>query len=450
MLNPADYGLIGMAGVVVGFVSIFKDLGLSEATVQRSSITHEQVSTLFWVNVGLGVVSMLLVAASAPVVAWFYDAPALGPVTLALSLAFPVGALAAQHAALLRRQMRFAALASSDLASGVVGLVVAALLAWQGAQYWALVVGRLAEALSLVLALWVASGWRPGLPSGRADVGAMLAFGGNLTGFSLLNYLARNIDNLLIGRYWGAEQLGLYSRAYQLLLLPIRQFNTPIAAVAVPALSRLASQPERYRQAYLRVLEKITIITMPAVAFAIVTADWLVDVALGPRWAEVGPLFAILGASALIQPVANTVGWLFLSQDRTRDLLHWGMIGSTVTVAGILLGLPWGAGGVAASYSITFLGLAAPLLFWFVGKKGPVVTQDFYRTASPAAFAATMVLIALGGLRLALGDIAPIHGLLASASCAVVVAAAALLSLPAGRNALRDFQETGRLLRAGL
>jgi PST family polysaccharide transporter len=277
----------------------------------------------------------------------------------------------------------------------------------------------------------------------------MLAFGGNLTGFSLLNYLARNIDNLLIGKYWGAEQLGLYSRAYQLLLLPIRQLNTPIAAVAVPALSRLASQPERYRQAYLRILEKITIVTMPTVAFAIVTSDWLVDVALGARWAQVGPLFAILAASALVQPVANTVGWLFLSQDRTRDLFHWGMIGSTVTVAGILLGVPWGAGGVAASYSITFLGLAAPLLFWFVGKKGPVKTRDFYRSASPAAFAATAVLIALGGLRTALGEIPPTHGLLASATCAVVVAVAALLSLPAGRRALRDFRETGRLLRPG-
>jgi O-antigen/teichoic acid export membrane protein len=327
--------------------------------------------------------------------------------------------------------------------------VVTAVLAWRGAQYWALVVGRLAEALSLVLALWVNSGWRPGLPSRRAGIGSMIAFGANLTGFSLLNYLARNLDNLLIGRYWGAEQLGLYSRAYQLLLLPIRQINTPIAAVAVPALSRIATEPERYRPAYLRILEKITILTMPMVAFAMVTADWLVAVALGPRWARAAPLFAILAASAFIQPIANTVGWLFLSQDRTRDLLHWGMIGSTVTVAGILLGLPWGAQGVAASYSVTFLGLAAPLLFWLVGRKGPVVTRDFYRTATPAAVAAMAVVIALGGLRLVLGEIAPIRGLLVSASCALVVAVSVLLSLPAGRHALRDFHKTGRQLRAG-
>jgi PST family polysaccharide transporter len=231
-------------------------------------------------------------------------------------------------------------------------------------------------------------------------------------------------------------------------LLPIRQLNTPISAVAVPALCRLANEPERYRQAYLRILEKIAIVTMPATAFAIVTSDWLVHVALGPRWAQVGPIFALLAASALVQPVANTVGWLFLSQDRTRDLFRWGMIGASAIIAAIVLGLPWGAAGVAASYSITSLGLATPLLLWFVGKKGPVAARDFYRTASPAFFAATAVLTALAGLRILLGNIPPGTGLAASAVCAVLVAGIVLLSLPGGRRALRDFHQTGRLLRA--
>ena len=94
----------------------------------------------------------------------------------------------------------------------------------------------------------------------------MLAFGRNLTGYNVLNYLSRNLDNLLIGRYWGAQQLGLYSRAYQLLLLPLDQIVGPVDGVAVTALSRLATTPERYRQAYLRMLEKLAMVTMPAMA----------------------------------------------------------------------------------------------------------------------------------------------------------------------------------------
>jgi PST family polysaccharide transporter len=274
----------------------------------------------------------------------------------------------------------------------------------------------------------------------------MLVYGGNLTGFSVVNYFARNVDNLLIGKYWGADQLGLYSRAYQLLMLPIRQFNSPISAVAVPALSKLAGDPNRYRQAYLRILEKIAIVTMPGTAFVIVSSDWLVHVALGPRWSEVGRIFALLALSALVQPLANTTGWLFLSQDRTRDLLRWGMVGATVTVVAIVVGLPWGSTGVAASYSIAFLCLATPLLFWFVGRKGPVGARDFYRTAAPSFYAALAVLGALVGLRRVLGDVNPLTGLGVSFGCAVVVAVVALSLSAAGRRALRDLLSTGRLL----
>src|SRR6266542_1676533 len=103
----------------------------------------------------------------------------------------------------------------------------------------------------------------------------MLAFGRNLTAYNILNYLARNIDNLLIGRYWGAQQLGLYARAYPLLLLPLDQIVGPIDGVAVTALSRLADTEERYRQAYLRMLEKLAMITMPAMALMIATSDWI-------------------------------------------------------------------------------------------------------------------------------------------------------------------------------
>src|SRR5678815_5297568 len=141
----------------------------------------------------------------------------------------------------------------------------------------------------------------------------MIRFGGNLTGFATINFFSRNLDNLLIGRFWGAQQLGLYSRAYQLMMLPIDQINEPITSVAVPSLSRMADSPEDYRRAYLRMLEKIAMLTMPAVALMIATSDWIVAIVLGPQWRDVGKLFTILGIVALIQPISNTTGWLFIT-----------------------------------------------------------------------------------------------------------------------------------------
>src|SRR5262249_1991158 len=212
----------------------------------------------------------------------------------------------------------------------------------------------------------------------------ILIFGGNLTGFSFINYLARNVDNLLVGRYWGPYQLGLYSRAYQLLLLPLDQINSPITAVAVPALSRLADSPDRYRHAYIRLLEKIAIVTMPLMALLIMTSDSVVRLVLGPQWLGVTPIFTLLGIAGLIQPILSTTGWLFTTQGRARDMFQWGLIGCTLIIASIFAGLPWGAIGVAASYSVTNVCLIAPLLFWYVTRSGPVRMWDFYRAIGPA------------------------------------------------------------------
>ena len=121
----------------------------------------------------------------------------------------------------------------------------------------------------------------------------MLRFGGNFTGFSTINFFSRNLDNLLIGRFWGAQQLGLYSRAYQLMMLPIDQINEPISSVAIPSLSRLTDSDTAYRRAYLRMLEKVALLTMPAVALMIVTSDWIVAIVLGPQWRAGGLLLVI-------------------------------------------------------------------------------------------------------------------------------------------------------------
>ena len=281
LLTPQDYGLIGMTVAVTGFVSMFKDMGLSMATIQKAEINHRQISTLFWVNVGLSLATLLVTAAIAPAVALFYGEPKLTSITIVSAIGFIFGGLTVQHQALLNRQMRFTALAIIDITSMLVGTIVAIVLAWYGVGYWALVIMQLAIALSTTLGVWLVCHWRPSLPALDSGIGEMLTFGGNITGFSIINYFARNLDNVLIGRFWGAGELGLYSKAYQLLLLPINQINSPIAAVAIPALSRLVDSSERYTAAYVRIVEKVALLTIPIMLFMIGSSDWLVLLLLG-------------------------------------------------------------------------------------------------------------------------------------------------------------------------
>jgi PST family polysaccharide transporter len=447
LLSPEDYGLIGMVAILINFVSMFQYLGLSTATVKWSELNHQQVSTLFWVNMFLSAAIMLITIASGPLLAWFYKEPRLIGITAGYGVTILFAGLAIQHEAILTRQMRFTSIAVIEVLAIVSGFLSAIVAAWHGARYWSLVLNQLVMTVVIVVGVWIVCRWRPGLPARAAGVRSMLSYGGNLAGFHFMTYFARNLDNALIGKFWGPYQLGMYSRAYQMLLMPMQQINAPLAAVAVPALSRLADSPERYRAAYLKILEKIAMITMPGVVFMIATSDWLVLFVLGPHWREAGRIFMLLGVAAIIQPVTRTVLWLFTTQGRSREIFKWGLMSAAIAVVSIVTGLPWGATGVAASYAVTDLCVVTPLLFWYVGRKGPVRAADFYRTIAPAACASMFALVVVFGCRQWLETFSHLATRLSIAFVITIGASVLVLAaLPAGRLAMRNLKDTLLLL----
>lgn len=447
LLTPQDYGLVGMVTAVTGFIALFKDMGLSMATVQRAEINHSQVSTLFWINVAASLFLAVITAALAPTTAWFYGEPRLTWIMLVLAGGYIFSGLGVQHAALLNRQMRYRALAITDIIAMVAAIAVAIVAAWFGAGYWALVLMPLTTGITNTAGDWIMCGWRPGLPKWRAaGLGSMLAFGSNYTGSHIISYLCRNLDNVLIGRYWGPQELGLYAKAYQLLILPLSQINSPIRAVAIPTLSRLVDSPDRYRKAYLRILEKIIMLTTPIVVFLIATSDWLIFLLLGPQWSGVSRIFGWLSIVAFVQPVSYTTGWLYISQGRTWEMFRWGMMNGALTIASIMTGLPWGAEGVAATYSISGLCISTPLLYWYVGRTGPVRTGDFYRTMTPSLCASLCALLVLLAFRQWVEVSNPLLGLAIAFGITVGVTLPVLAALPSGRLGLQDFRSLLALL----
>ena len=446
LLTPQDYGLIAMVAVVANFSYPFRNLGLSAATVQRAEITERQVSNLFWINVTLSLIAMFVTFAFAPLIASFYGDSRITWITLAIAAGFIFGGLTVQHEAILKRQMRFFSIAVNEVLSMLLGTSTAIILAWKGFGYWALVCSQLVIGASYATGIWLTCQWFPGLPSRNSGVRPLLVFGRNLTGFNVLNYFARNLDNLLIGRYWGPQQLGLYARAYQLLLLPLDQISAPLDGVAVTALSRLVDSPERYRQAYLRMLEKVAMVTMPLMALMIVSANWLVRVMLGPQWIETGRIFALLGVIGLVEPISSTFGWLLISQGRTRHIFQWGLIDALLSISSIVAGLAWGAVGVAASYALFGLFFRKPLQCWFASRVGPVRSSHFYGAIAPSVFASLGVMIAVAGFRLAAESWSPFLGLLVSFLIAISVAMICFFILPRGRKALLDVRDLIHLI----
>lgn len=371
LLRPQDFGLVAMVTSITSFVGLFKDLGLSSATVQRSHVTHAQVSLLFWVNVALSFAVTLVVLALAPVIAWFYHEPRLLGITLIVSLNFIFGGLSVQHDALLRRQMQFKALAIRDVIALVCGITIGITLAWFGFGYWSLVAVLFSTNVINCILLWTICRWRPG--AFRLGVGArgMLAFGGNLTAFNILNYFTRNFDNILIGRVIGSGPLGIYTKAYGLLMLPITQINFPMAAVLLPGLSRLQNDASEYAKLFVNALRAIAFLTVPIVVFSFFFARDVVLVLLGRKWLPVAPVFQLLAPAALFGAISFAPGWLCQSLGRSRRQLHYALVSAPICVAGFLIGIKWGIAGVALSYSITFSVLFWAYV-WYSSKDSPV------------------------------------------------------------------------------
>lgn len=355
LLLPAEFGIVAMVTAITGLASAFADLGLSEATIQRKEITHDQVSGLFWINVAVGLGLTLVTAALAPLLAKFYREPRLVNITLLLSVTFLIGGLRVQPDALLKRQMRFASLAVRDLSAYALAVSLAITIAWRGAGYWALVALPLTLNFTQMALSWLMVKWRPGPPRRGVGVGSLVAFGGNVAASYFILNLNRNADNVLIGWYWGATPLGLYSRAYNLLMLPVRQLSLPAASVAVPAFSKIQDEPELYARYFLRATSLIMWISASLFGFLFVTAEPIIVLILGPRWREAAPVFQILAISALGQMLLETAVWSLVSRGQSERLLRLFLIISPIILGSFVIGLPFGIKGVALSSSLVLL-----------------------------------------------------------------------------------------------
>ena len=382
LLSPEDFGLQGMVLVVIGFLGLFRDAGLGMATVQRLEVTHEQTSTLFWINVAVGAILAALCAALAPLLVSFYHEPRLYWVVVVSGAMFMFNGLSAQHSALLQRGMRFVTQAKIDVFSLAVGSGTGIVMALLGCGYWSLV--GMAMAISAVgaAASWLAVPWVPGPPRRRSGIRSMLHFGGLATCNSFIVYLAWNAEKLLLGRFWGADALGLYGRAFQLVTLPVQQLNTAVSGVAFPALSRIQHDAKRLARSFLRGFSLLISATIPISITCALFAEEIVRVVLGAKWMEAAPIFRLLAPVAVVFAVANPFSWLVMSTGRIGRALSISTATTPLVILGIMLGLSHGPKGVALGYSSAMTLLVIPIAAW--SKHGTGITwADLWSATNP-------------------------------------------------------------------
>lgn len=366
LLDPTEFGLVGMVTAFTGVLNLFRDFGLSTATVQRSTITDEQISTLFWINIAAGVILGLLLSALAPVICGFYHEPRLFWVTIVLATGFVFNAAGVQHSALLQRHMRFTAMAKIQVVSLIVSTALGIGLALAGYGYWALVVMSVTLPLISTVCFWIALPWIPGAPRKRVGIRPLLHFGGTVTLNSLVVYLAFNLDKILLGRFWGAEVLGLYGRSYQIINIPTDNLNSAVGEVAFAALSRVQDDPKKLRSYFLKGYSLVVAFTVPITIVIALFSHDLIAVILGPKWVQAAPILQLLAPTILIFALMNPVGWLLASMGMVGRCLKIGLVITPVVTAGYVLGLPHGSTGVAFGFSAAMTLLIIPLTVWAV------------------------------------------------------------------------------------
>jgi PST family polysaccharide transporter len=387
LLFPAEYGLVAMAYPVVSFLQVFNDIGLGQAIVQRPVLEQKQVSALFWLNLGVSCLLGLAVILISPLAAWAYGEHRLILLLVVLSITLPIAGINLVPTALLTRQMRFVLTARNEIIAALCGAVVTVVCALKGLSYWSLVAGQLVLLVIGNILGWLAVGWRPSSPRQLPAIWNDVKFGANITISNLATFVTTSADNVIVGLATGKVALGLYDRSYNLVVRPINQLTSPINRIAIPLLSRLVDEPEKYRSAYLQMTRVATLLLLPAMLVGISNATTLVRVLLGPRWPEAAPIFSWLCVGGLASGVYASGFWLLISQDRTRELRHLTLVAAVINVASFLIGIAWGVIGVAIGASLSFALLTTPLLLFGATRSGPVRPRDFLSFAAPFAFA---------------------------------------------------------------
>ena len=365
LLVPADFGLVGLIAVFTGFATVLIDFGFSGALIQRTDIEPRHLSSAFWLNIATGAALTLVFAAASPGIAWFYGRPELLAIAAVWGIDFFLNAFSAVQGAIVQRSMRFRRLAVIETAATAGSGVIAIALASGGAGVWSLVAFVLTGSLLRSTGLWLLTDWTPVWSVDLGAIRDLWGFSLNLVGFNAINYWSRNGDNLIVGRVLGATALGIYSRAYTTMLMPLSNISAITARVMFPTLSRLQDEPARVRTIYLRSIRLIALVSFPMSVGLFVAARPFVLALFGPRWEAVIPILKILCISGFAQPIGATVGWIYQSQGRTDWMRRWGVWTTVVTVSAFAIGVHWGIKGVAYAYavrslSLTYFNFASP------------------------------------------------------------------------------------------
>ncbi|MDO9405017.1 MAG: MOP flippase family protein [Polaromonas sp.] len=362
-LTPNDFGIYAILMIFVTFMQIFASMGTAQAILHIDEPSDRFLSSVFYLNVGIGSALFILLYSSATAIASFYEDPKLATPIKIIAINFIIASLSIVQKTVLEKALKFKLVVKIETIALTLSSIIGIALAIGGYGVASLLIMTIANTTILTGMLWKISQWRPLLKFSMCDIRQIWSYTANLTGFGVINYFSRNADKFLIGKYIGTSSLGLYTVAYKIMLYPLENISRILVRVLLPAFSIIKADNKRFQNSYLRVISFISFITFPLMVGLIAVAETFVKVAFGDQWNGLVSLLRILAPIGMAQAIATTVGSIYMAKGATALMFKTGLACSMITVAFFIIAIPFGLTAVALSY------LASNIITLFINLK---------------------------------------------------------------------------------
>ncbi|GEK88422.1 polysaccharide transporter, PST family [Alkalibacterium putridalgicola] len=360
ILTPAEYGIVAAVNIFLVFFQLLADFGIGPAVIQNKSLNKRELNDIFsfslYVAVGLAVVFFFLGYPMSD----FYGNPVYIAISRILAIAvFFYGVLVVPQSILLREK-NFRLVNITTVTGALVSGVISIGLALLGFSYYAIIIGNTARAFIMFVIFYIKTETKISLKFNWGPLKKIFAFSRNQFLFNFINYFSRNLDNLLIGRYFSASALAYYDKAYQVSLYPNQVLTSLVTSVIHPILSDYEDEKERIKRVYLRISNLLATLGMPLSIFLFFAAEEVILFLFGGQWDGSVAAFQILALSIWIQMILSSTGGIFQSGNRTDLLLLSGILSTAFNITGIVIGILMGqieyvAGFLVLAFSLNFI-----------------------------------------------------------------------------------------------
>lgn len=395
ILSPSVFGVVGMVTMFTNFAALFIDMGFGVALIQKKDADDEHFSSVFWLNLGIGCFLYALFFVIAPLFSLFFHQPQLTILVRVICLSFIISSLTSVQSNLLVRELKFKQKVLFNWISIILGYTCAFFLAYNGYGVWAVVWMTIITASTNSLLYWISSKWRPSFVFNKHKIKELSRFGFNVLGDTSVNYWSRNFDNFIIGRVLGSTELGLYTRAYSLMLLPLRNISSVITKVMFPAFSKKQDDIVSIKRHYLQIIKYISLITFPAMIGLSLLSKEFVLLFFGKNWIGMIPVLAILSLVGAVQSIFSLNGMIYNSLGKAHIAFKVSLLVNIVLIIAFTIGVNFGIVGMAWSYLIASMILFFPIYNTAIKQLNTTLAEVFFTLKGSIVATLSMAIVLL-------------------------------------------------------